>query len=268
MLGTPGDFEPFDAGALELVVERRAQLENRLLPLGTLGRDLGHQIAIVVGLQKLEGEVFQLGLDAGHAEPVGQRRVDFAGFESDAAASFGREVLERAHVVKPIAELDDDDPRVLGDRQQQLPVVLDLLLGARPKGQTRDLGEPIDNAGDLGAELLRDVFGANGGVFHDVVQERRGNGGAVEELLGENERHRDGVRDEVLARHPLLAPMSRRTEAERPLDQVEVEAVGVPLQHGTQVRRKLGQGARHRAPVVRDVQQPGGPPLGIGRPLP
>jgi hypothetical protein len=31
--------------------------------------------------------------------------------------------------VQPVAQLDDDDARILGDRQQQLPVVLDLLLG-------------------------------------------------------------------------------------------------------------------------------------------
>ena len=94
-----------------------------------LGRHLRRQLAVVLGLEKLEREVLQLGLHAGHAEPVRQRRVDLARLERDAAPPLGRQVLERAHVVQPVAQLDDDDARVLRDRQQQLPVVLDLLLG-------------------------------------------------------------------------------------------------------------------------------------------
>ena len=37
---------------------------------------------------------------------------------------------------------------------------------------------------------------------------------------------------------------ARRAEAERPIDQLEVEAVGVPLEHGPEVGREIGQACR------------------------
>ena len=55
------------------------------------------------------------------------------------------------------------------------------------------------------------------------------------------ERDRDAVGDEVLARHPLLAPVRGRAEAERPLDQLEVEPVGVPLQHRPEIGGEVEQ---------------------------
>ena len=100
------------------------------------------------------------------------------------------------------------------------------------------------------AELPGDVLGADVGILHHVVQQRRGDGGAVEQLLGQNERDGDAVGDEILARHPLLAPMRGRAEAERPLDQIEIEAIGVPLEHRPEVGGEVGQGSGHSSPAV------------------
>jgi hypothetical protein len=245
MLGPAGDLEPIDAGALELVLQRSAQLENGLLPHRLLGGHLAHQVAIVVRLQELEGEILQLGLDAGHAEPVGQRRIDLAGLHGDAVTALGRQVLERTHVVQPVAQLDDDDAGVLSDREQQLPVVLHLLFGGAPEGEARDLGESVDDARDLAPELPRDVLGADIGVLDHVVQQRRSDGGAVEQLLGEDQRDGDAVGDEVLARHPLLTPVGGRAEAQGPIDEIEVQPVGVSVQDGRQRGRELGQCRGH-----------------------
>ena len=137
MLGPAGDLVPVDARPLELVVERGLELEDGLLPHRPLGRHLVHQLAILVGLQELEGQVLQLGLDAGHAEAVRQRGVDLAGLQRDAVPALGREMLQRPHVVQPVAQLDDDDPGILGDAQQQLAVVLDLLFGRGAEGEER-----------------------------------------------------------------------------------------------------------------------------------
>ena len=82
------------------------------------------------------------------------------------------------------------------------------------------------------------------------MQERRRDGGAVEQLLRENERDRDGVGHEVFARHPLLSPVRGRAEAERPLDQIEIEPVGVPLEHGAQIRGQVGQRSGHNNPAL------------------
>ena len=63
----------------------------------------------------------------------------------------------------------------------------------------------------------------------------------VEQLLGEDEGHGDSVGDEIFPRHPFLAPVGGRAEPKRPLDQLEVEPVGVTLQHGPQIGSELGQ---------------------------
>ena len=131
MLGPAGDLEPVDAGPPQLVSSGSLELEDRLLPRRPLGRHLRRQVAVVLRLEELEGQVFQLRLHAGHAEPVRQRRVDLPGLQRDPLPPLGRQVLQRPHVVQPVGQLDDDDAGVLGDRQQQLAVVLDLLLGRR-----------------------------------------------------------------------------------------------------------------------------------------
>jgi hypothetical protein len=140
MLGPAGNLEPIDAGLTQLVVERNFQLEDGLFPRGPLGCHLRGQLAVFLRLQELEGEIFQLGLDAGHTEAMGERRIDFPSLQCDPAPPVGRKVLQGAHVVQPVAELDDDDPCVLGDRQQELPVVLDLLLSRGVERQAGDLG--------------------------------------------------------------------------------------------------------------------------------
>ena len=210
------------------------------------------QVAVFLRLEELEGQVLQLRLDAGHAEAVRQRRVDLAGLERDPGPPLGRQVLQGPHVVQPVGQLDDDDPGVLGDREQQLAVVLDLLLGRGAEGQAGDLGEPVHDAGDLGAELAGDVLGPDVGVFDHVVQQGGRDRGAVQQLLGQDQGDGDGVGDEILARHPLLAPVGGRAEAERPIDQLQVEPVGMALQHGPEVRaRGRARRSGHSSPAPR-----------------
>jgi len=105
----------------------------------------------------LERQVLELPPDARHAEAVGERRVEVASLERDAGALVRFEMLERPHVVQAIGELDDDDARVLGDREQQLAVVLDLSLLRRPERPTRDLRQPIHDRRDLLTDLALDV---------------------------------------------------------------------------------------------------------------
>lgn len=75
--------------------------------------------------------------------------------------------------------------------------------------------------------------------------------GGIEELLGEDERDGDAVGDEILAAHPLLAAVGRRTEPERAIDRLEVEALGVTLEDGPElgrgVEQRRGQDGHRRA---------------------
>src|SRR5688572_20233583 len=257
VLGPAGHFEPVDPRLLQLGIKRGLQLEDGLLPRGTLGRHLHGQLAILIRLQELERQVFQFRLDTGHAEPVRQRGVDLPGFQRDPAAPLRRQVLQRPHVVQPVAQLDDDDAGILGDGQEKLAVVLDLLFSGGVERQAGNFGQAVHDAGHLGTELPGDVLHAHIGVFDYVMQEGRHDGSAVQQLLGQNQRHGDGMRDEVFTRHALLTPVRGRAEAERPLDQLEVKAVGVALEHRPEIGRKLGErpgyrslGSRHNNPAA------------------
>ena len=112
MLGPAGHLEVGHVGAAELALQRDPERPDHLLPLGAPRGQLVGQAAVFLRLQELEGEVLELRLDARHAEAVGQRRVDLPGLERDPAAPLGGEMLQRPHVVEPVGELDDDDPRV------------------------------------------------------------------------------------------------------------------------------------------------------------
>ena len=132
------------------------------------------ELAVLVRLEVLEGEVLELPLDLPHAEPMRQRGVDLHRLARDALLLLGRQVLERAHVVEPVGELDDDDPHVLGHGHEHLPDVLGLLLLHRPgAAELGELRDPVDQARHLAAEPLLEVGERIVGVLGHVVQQRR-----------------------------------------------------------------------------------------------
>jgi hypothetical protein len=71
-------------------------------------------------------------------EPVGERRVDLRGLPRDALLLVAGQVLEGAHVVQPVRELDEDHPDVVHHREDHLSEVLGLfLLAARELAASR-----------------------------------------------------------------------------------------------------------------------------------
>jgi hypothetical protein len=65
--------------------------------------------------------------------------------------------VQRAHVVKPVGQLDQDHPDVGGHRDHHLSVVLGLLLVAAVERDPRQLGDAVDELGDVVAEPLTHV---------------------------------------------------------------------------------------------------------------
>jgi len=103
------------------------------------------------------------------------------------------EIVERAHVVQPVRELDQDDADILRDREEQLSVVLDLPLLARLERDVADLRDAIDDPRDLLSELFRDVGHGDGRILHDIVDETAGDGARIETQLGQDLRDFDAV---------------------------------------------------------------------------
>src|SRR2546421_1828891 len=112
-----------------------------------------------------------------------------------------------------------------------LAVVLRLLLGRRAERQGGQLRETVDELRNLGAEVAADVLERRVGVLYDIVQQRRGDGRGIHQLLGENRRHRYAVRDVVVPRLALLAAVGLGAHAVGARDQVQVEAVALS-RHG------------------------------------
>ena len=133
---------------------------------------------------------------------------------------------ERPHVVQPVGELDQDDPDVLGHRDEHLAQVVALRLGERLELDLAELGDAVDELGDLVAEQLADLGDGDVGVLDDVVQQRRLQRGGVEVQLGEDERDLDRVVHERLAALAHLPLVRLRGELVRLVEAGQVR-VGV-----------------------------------------
>ena len=74
-----------------------------------------------------EGEVLELVLHRAHADALGERRVDVHRLARDAQALVGAgDVMERAHVVQAVGELDQQHADVLRHRDDELAEILRL----------------------------------------------------------------------------------------------------------------------------------------------
>ena len=126
--------------------------------------------------------------------------------------------------MEPVGELDQDDPDVLGHRQEHLADVLGLLLLVAVGAELGQLGDAVDELGDLRPETLLDVGQAVFGVLRDVMEERRLDGDRVDPELGQDLRRGDRMRDVRLAGRPLLAFVGHDREIERLADRLEIGA--------------------------------------------
>ena len=153
------------------------------------------------------------------------RRVDVARLLRDADAPFLRQVMQRAHVVQPVRELDEDHADVVDHREQHLAEALRLPLLARRELQRRQLRHALDDMRHLFAEQLPHLLDGVRRVLDDVVQEPGGDGDHVQPHVRQEVGHLERV-DQV----GLPGP------ADLSLVLVGGEHVGPPEQLGVGVR--------------------------------
>ena len=113
-----------DVDLLELGAEHLARLLDRRLPVGAPVGDHRLDLGVLARMQDLERAVLELPLHRVDAEPVRERRVDLERLLRLAHLGLLALVLDRAHVVEPVGELDQDDAHVLRHRHDHLAVVL------------------------------------------------------------------------------------------------------------------------------------------------
>ena len=262
-----------DVGVDVQLGEPGAQLgEHGLEVLLALGRLRGDQLldlGVALRVQHREREVLELPLHVGDAEPVRERRVDVERLLRDAQLLGLGQRRDRAHVVEPVGELDEQDPDVLRHRHEHLAQRRGLLRLLGVELEPVELGDAVDDRGDVGAELALDVVRRDGGVLDRVVEQGGGDRDVVEAEVGEDQRHPDRVGDVGLTRAADLLAVGSRGHVEGPLDERRCRPCGAargrrrsagrprrrrsgtaPGQHGTPVGANLDAGPLPDGSVV------------------
>ena len=257
-----------DAGVLQPRPELGdGPIDVALAPLAPGVEQLG-QLAEALGIECLEGEVLELPLHLPDAEALRQRRVDLERLAGDALLLVRRQAVQRAHVVQPVGQLDEDDPDVLGHRQEHLADVLGLLLLVAVGAELRQLRDAVDELGDLGPEALLDVGQAVLGVLRHVVEQGGLDGDRLDPEVGQDLGARDRVRDVRLPGGAELPLVGIDRERERLLDFGEIglrEVFGDRGQQRLLEGREVGRGLRRRDLLGRGLRGRRGGRRGCGR---
>ncbi len=140
-----------------------------------------------IGIAK--GEIFKLSADLAHAEAMGQRSINIQRFAGDGFLAFRLQVLERAHIVQPVSQLDEHNAHIGHHGQQHLANVFGLAVFSVGELNFVDLGDALNDVGHLFTELCLDLFAGGGRVFNSVVEQAGGNGCRIHLHFGQNFRN-------------------------------------------------------------------------------
>ena len=176
------------------------------------GARAGHHLldlGVALGVQGGEGQVLELPAHLLHAQAVGQRRVDVEGLLGRAALLPLGHHGQRAHVVQPVGQLDQQHAPVVGHGHEHLADGGGLLGLLGVELEAVELGDAVHHLGHAGPEGLADRLEGEAGVLHGVVQEGGGHRLGVEAQLGHDGGHGDRVGDVGLARAPELPVVGR-----------------------------------------------------------
>ena len=144
---------------------------------------LALHVGVGLGAQELEAQILELGLEPVDAEAPGEGRVDLHGFVGDALLRVHLHVLEGPHVVQSVSELHEKDTNVSRHRHEHLAEALRLLVFLTREIDAAELGDPVDEEGDLVAEELGDLLVGGVRVLDRVVEERRADAPESHEYL-------------------------------------------------------------------------------------
>ena len=136
--------------------------------------------------------------------------------------------MERAHVVEPVGELHQQHADIVAESEQELAKVLRGALILRLRLDLAELGNSVDQAGDVLAEQPLDLFRSRDRILDRVVKDGGRDRLVVELQVGEDSRDFDRVTEIRIPRRANLRPVSLHREDVGTVDQpfVRIRIVG------------------------------------------
>jgi hypothetical protein len=168
-----------------------------------------------------------------------------------------RRVVERAHVVRPVRQLDQNDAHVTRHGEQHLAEGLGLIFFARVEPELVQLGETVDELCDRCTEAFYQLRLGHAAILDGVVQQSGHQGLRIELPFGALRRHCDRMRDVGLAAVAQLSQVRFVGEA--------VGAAHLFDVFGAQIVEAVGQrGETGGSRIQRRRARPGRASGGIG----
>ena len=133
------------------------------------------------------------------------RHINVECFLGDACAFLGPHHAERSHVMHAVGKLHENHSNVARHCKEHFAEAFCLRYFVRGEAKLVELGDAVDELGDVRAEFLRHFALARARILKYVVHEARFNGFRVHAPRGKNGCDGNGVRNVGLARLAELA---------------------------------------------------------------
>ena len=127
---------------------------EKLLSLLAVRFHGGIDLIVSYGIDIAKGQIFEFAAKFPHAQAVRERRVNIEGFPRDGLLAFRLQMLQRAHIVETIGQLDEHDSYIRDHGQQHFTDVFRLTIFAVGELDFVDFGDTIDDMSDLFAKNL------------------------------------------------------------------------------------------------------------------
>ena len=175
---------------------------------GTVGQGL-LDLLVAHGVEVAQRQVFQLPLQLLHTEAVGDGGVDLHGFQTLFPLLHGGLVFHRPHIVQTVANLDEDDPDVIGHGHEHLTQILHLLLFLGDELDLGQLGHALHQVGHRQTKALGHIGVGGAGVLDGVVEQGGDDRVHIQTQVSHDLGHGQGVDDIRLAAFAELTVVLR-----------------------------------------------------------
>ena len=160
----------------------------------------------------MQAAVLQLFLHVQDAQTVGDGGIHLHGLAGFVAALLLRPCIAGAHVVQPVAQLDDHDPHIAAHSQQHFAQVFGLQLFDVGELNLGQLGHAVHQQGHFLAKGVGQVCQRGGGILYHIVQQGSGNAlgihAQIQHQPGNGQRMAD-IGLAAAAAHPLVGSVGK-----------------------------------------------------------